>query len=81
LKRIKKLRPGAADLLAAAQKAHLAAFEQIGDRGGGFTGIAAATGDGEDEIAERKLGTMNFAHLFFHNKKLRLDWDKPSFSK
>jgi hypothetical protein len=44
-----------ADLVGAAEKADLAALEEIGDGGGSFAGIAAATGDGEDEIAEGKL--------------------------
>jgi len=46
---------GAADLVRPAEQAHLAALEEIGDGGGSFAGIAAATGDGEDEIAEREL--------------------------
>ena len=52
--------------VAAAQKADLAALEQIGHRSGGFSGIAAATGDREDQIAEGKLGPMDFAQMFFH---------------
>jgi hypothetical protein len=45
----------AANLLAAAQQADLTALQEIGNGGCGFAGIAGAAGDGEDEIAERKL--------------------------
>ncbi|MGA3171571.1 MAG: hypothetical protein ABSE62_11230 [Chthoniobacteraceae bacterium] len=50
-----------ADLLGAAQKADLSALEQIGDGSGGFTGIAAATGDGEDQVSQGKVGPVGFA--------------------
>jgi hypothetical protein len=49
-----------------AQKPNLASLEQIGNSGRGFTGIAAATGDGENQIAEGKLGAVCFAKVFFH---------------
>jgi hypothetical protein len=54
-------------VLTAAQKADLAAFEQVGDGCGGFVGIAAATGDREDQVAEGKRGPVSFAKMFFHN--------------
>jgi len=47
--------------MAAAQEPYLPAIEEIGDGGGRLAGIAAATGDGENEVAERKLGPMDFA--------------------
>jgi hypothetical protein len=50
----------------AAQQANLSAFEQVGDGCGSLAGIAAATGDGENEVAEGKLGTMDFTRMFFH---------------
>ena len=50
-----------AGVMAAAQEADLAALDQIGDGCGSLTGIAAATGNGENEIAEGKLGPVDFA--------------------
>jgi len=47
--------------MSAAQQAHLPAFQQISHGCGGFAGIAAATGDRKDEVAERKPGPVNFA--------------------
>jgi hypothetical protein len=52
--------------VSAAEKAHLAALEEIGDGGGSFAGIAAAARDGENKIAERKLGPVDFTLMFFH---------------
>ncbi len=49
-----------------AQEPDLAGLEEIGDGCGGLAGIAAATGNGEDQVAERKLGTVGFAKVFFH---------------
>jgi len=49
-----------ADGVAAIQQANLAALDQVGNRRRRFAGIPAATRDREDQIAERKLGTMNF---------------------
>jgi hypothetical protein len=56
----------AADLVAAAQKADLAALEEIGNGGGGFTGIAAAARHGQNKVTEGELGPMDFANVFFH---------------
>ena len=55
-----------ANLVPTTQKPNLAGFEQIGNSGGSLTGIAAATGYGENQIAEGKLGTVGFAKVFFH---------------
>jgi hypothetical protein len=45
----------------AAQEAYLSAIEEIGDGGGSLAGIATATGDGENEVAEGKFGPVDFA--------------------
>jgi hypothetical protein len=58
--------------LAAAQETHLPALKEIGDGGCGFTGVTAATGNGENKVAEGKLGTLGFAHVLFHKNWLRL---------
>jgi len=44
-----------AGLVGAAEETDAAGLDEIGNGGGGLGGIAAATGDGEDEIAEGKL--------------------------
>ena len=66
------LATASADLVAAAQEAYLSAIEEIGDGGGSFAGIATATGDGENEVAEGKLGPLDFAQMFFHMGQFRL---------
>jgi hypothetical protein len=52
--------------MAAAQEADLSAIKEIGDDGRSLAGIAAATGDGGNEVAEGKLGPVDFALMFFH---------------
>ena len=47
--------------MAAAQEAYLSAIKEIGDDDGSFAGIAAATGDGGNEVAEGKLGPVDYA--------------------
>jgi len=74
----KRLAAGA-NFVTTAEKADLAALKEIGYRGGGFTGIAAATGNGEDEIAERELRPVDFADVFFHKGNSGLDWDALPF--
>jgi hypothetical protein len=41
--------------MAAGEQTNLAALKEIGNGCGGFAGIAGATGDGEDQVAEGKL--------------------------
>ena len=47
--------------MAAAQEAYPSAIKKIGDDDGSLAGIAAATGDGGNEVAEGKLGPVDFA--------------------
>jgi hypothetical protein len=47
--------------MAAAQDAYPSAIKEIGDDGSSLAGIAAATGDGGNEVAEGKLGPVDFA--------------------
>lgn len=76
----RKSDPAAADLLGLAKQADLAALEEIGNGRRGLAGIAAATGNGEDQIAERELVVMNF--VLFHRAVLRLVSDNTlGFSK
>jgi hypothetical protein len=56
-----RLATASADLMAAAQEAYLSAIKEIGDDDGSLAGIAAATGDGGNEVAEGKLGPVDFA--------------------
>jgi len=53
-------------MLAAVQETHPSALDQIGNGGGGFPGVAAATGNGQDEVPKGKLGPMDFVKVFFH---------------
>ena len=58
--------------MAAAQEAYLSAIKEIGDDDGSLAGIAAATGNGGNEVAEGKLGPVDFALMFFHIGQFRL---------
>jgi hypothetical protein len=47
--------------MAAAHEAHLSAIKEIRDDDSSLAKIATATGDGENKIAEGKLGPVDFA--------------------
>ena len=56
-----RLASAGADLMAAAQEAYLSAIKEIRDDDSSLARIATATGDGENEITEGKLGPVDFA--------------------